>query len=227
MITLRLKNPTGWFAAGKEIAQALTLLPDSAFKLFMWICLNADRSLGAIRVAPAEIARALGKPEAEIHANLRDLFQFEIGWPTTDGAIQIADRFWPYERALDGKKGEDLATYINQLKRAFLERRCVSSTFTAADEKIAAGLFHSGLPIADAEHAILLGSLRKYMALINNGRGTPITSLRYFTALFDEVKQDIPPSYWGYVAHKVREAERKWPGFEIPAPKADEMMETK
>jgi len=214
MTTLRLKNPTGWFAAGKEVAQALTLLPDSAFKLFMWICLNADRGRGAIQVEPAEIAHALGKTEAEIRANLRDLFQFEIGWPTTDGAIQIADRYWPYERALDRNKGEELATYISLLKRVFLERRCVSSTFTAADEKIAAELFHSGLPIADAEHAILLGSLRKYVALINNGRGTPITSLRYFAALFDEVKQDIPPSYWDYVAHKLREAEKQWSGFQ-------------
>jgi len=129
-------------------------------------------------------------------------------------AIQIADRYWPYERALDRNKGEELATYISLLKRVFLERRCVSSTFTAADEKIAAELFHSGLPIADAEHAILLGSLRKYVALINNGRGTPITSLRYFAALFDEVKQDIPPSYWDYVAHKLREAEKQWSGFQ-------------
>lgn len=215
---LRLKQPTGWFAAGKEVAQALTLLPDGAFKLFMWICLNADRGLGAIRVEPGEMARNMGKTETEIRANLRDLFQAEIGRPTADGAIQIADRYWPYERESDGQKPENLATYTNQLKRAFLERRCVRSTFSAADEKIAAGLFHSGLPIADAEHAILLGSLRKYMALINNGRGTPITSLRYFTALFDEVKQDISPGYWEYVARRVREAERQWPGFEVPAP---------
>ena len=211
---LRLKNPTGWFAAGKEVSQALTLLPDSAFKLFMWICLNADRGLGAIRTEPAEIARALRKTETEIRANLRDLFQFEIGWPTADGVIQIADPFWPYERVLGRKEGENLAAYISQLKRAFLERLCVRSTFTAADQKIAAGLFHAGLPIADAEHAILLGSLRKYIALINNGRGTPITSLRYFAALFDEVKQDISPGYWQYVARKVQEAERHWPGFE-------------
>lgn len=210
---LRLKQPTGWFAAGREVAQALTLLPDGAFKLFMWICLNAHRSRGAIRVEPGEMARIMGKTEAEVRANLRDLFQAEIGLPTADGAIQIADRYWPYERAGDSNKGENLATYISQLKRVFLERRCVSSTFTIADEKIAASLFHSGLPIADAEHAILLGSLRKYVALINNGRGTPVTSLRYFAALFDEVKQDIPPSYWEYVAHKVRQVERQWSGF--------------
>jgi hypothetical protein len=210
----RLKQPTGWFAAGREVAHALGLLPDAAFKLFMWICLNADRGLGAIRIEPNEVARVLGKTEAEIRANLRDLFQAEIGQPTTDGAIQIADRYWPYERALASPQAENLATYINQLKRAFLERRCVRSAFTAADEKIAIELFHAGVPITDVEHAILLGSLRKYVALINNGRGTPITSLRYFATLFEEVKQDISPSYWAHVQRRVRDAERQWRGFE-------------
>jgi hypothetical protein len=222
---LRLKQPTGWFAAGREVAQALNLLSDGAFKLFMWICLNADRGLGAMRVEPDEVARVLGKTEAEIHANLRDLFQAEIGQPTRDGAIRIADRYWPYERRLTGQQGEKLATYISQLKRAFLERRCVRSAFTAADEKMATELFHTGVSIADVEHAILLGSFRKYVALINNGRGTPITSLRYFTTLFDEVKQDLPPSYWVHVERRVRDAERRWGGFEVA--KSDEIRVTK
>jgi len=213
---LRLKQPTGWFAAGKEVAQAISLLPDGAFKLFMWICLNADRGLGAIQVEPHEIARILGKTEAEIRAHLQDLFQAEIGRPTADGAIQIADRYWPYERALTNQQAEKLASYISQLKRVFLERRCVRSVFAAADEKIATELFQSGVSITDVEHAILLGSLRKYVALINNGRGTPITSLRYFAALFDEVKQDISPGYWEHVARRVRDVERQWSGFDAP-----------
>jgi hypothetical protein len=133
-----------------------------------------------------------------------------------DGAIQIADRYWPYERAPTGPQEEPLAAYISQLKRAFLERRCVRSVFAAADEKIAIELYHAGVAIADVEHAILLGSLRKYVALINNGRGTPITSLRYFAALFDEVK-DISPGYWAHVERRVRDAERQWGGFKVPA----------
>src|ERR1035438_1177623 len=108
---LRLKQPTGWFAAGREVAQALRLLSDGAFKLFMWICLNADRGLGAIRIEPGEVARVLGKTEDEIQANLRDLFQAAVGQPTADGAIQIADRYWPYERAPTGRKAENLALY--------------------------------------------------------------------------------------------------------------------
>jgi hypothetical protein len=77
-------------------------------------------------------------------------------------------------------------------------------------------------PSQSVEHAILPGSLRKYVALINNGRGTPITSLRYFAALFDEVKQDISPGYWVHVERRVRDAERQWGGFEVPG-KSDEI----
>jgi len=37
------------------------------------------------------------------------------------------------------------------------------------------------------ERAILLGALRKYFTVLQNGRGTPISSLHYFTKLFEEV----------------------------------------
>jgi len=40
---LQLKQPTGWFAAGREVACALQLLSDAAFKLFVWLCLQAER----------------------------------------------------------------------------------------------------------------------------------------------------------------------------------------
>ena len=40
---LILKQPTGWFAAGREVVQALAVLSDGAFKLYMHICFEADR----------------------------------------------------------------------------------------------------------------------------------------------------------------------------------------
>ena len=43
---LVLKQPTGWFAAGREVAEALALLPDPVFRLYMYLCLNADRHTG-------------------------------------------------------------------------------------------------------------------------------------------------------------------------------------
>jgi hypothetical protein len=76
---MRMKSTTGWFAAGREVAEAMGLLADTAFKLFMWLCLHADRSRGTIAAVPKVIAGALGKTEAEITKNLDDLFQREIG----------------------------------------------------------------------------------------------------------------------------------------------------
>ena len=42
--SLRLKNARNWFAAGVEVQQALEFLSDGAFKVFMYICLNAERA---------------------------------------------------------------------------------------------------------------------------------------------------------------------------------------
>ena len=213
-----LKHSTGWFAAGREIEHALTLLSDRAFKLFVWLCLHAERSRGSISISPAELAYALQKAETEMRAALDELFQLSVCSSAADGVIEIADRFWPYQRAPNSDTTGGLALYIAQVKRCFLERRCVRSMFTPADEKIAAQLYRNGVSLVDVERAILLGCARKYAALANNGRGTPITTLHYFRALFDEVQQEISPNYWIYIAQKLRTFEQAWNGFRVPTP---------
>ena len=40
---LRLKRSTGWVAAGQEMAAALSLLSDAAFRLYVFLSLNVDR----------------------------------------------------------------------------------------------------------------------------------------------------------------------------------------
>jgi hypothetical protein len=122
------------------------------------------------------------------------------------GAVEITDRFWPYERIRS--PCSELPGYVERIRRVFLGRNCVRSTFTAADENLASELYRSGMPIADVEHAILLGALRKYAALLNNGRGTPITSLHYFKCLFVEVREPVSPDYWTYIEQKVRRIEQ-------------------
>jgi hypothetical protein len=37
-----LKESSGWFAAGNSFRRALPLLSDGAFKMFAYICLEAD-----------------------------------------------------------------------------------------------------------------------------------------------------------------------------------------
>ena len=208
-----LKQPTGWFAAGREIEQALTLLSDMAFKLFVWLSLHAERGRGSLSASPKELASALHKTEPEMRAALDELFQLGVCNTASDGVLEITDRFWPYQRSSNSGATEDLSLYIAQVKRCFLQRRCVRSTFTPADERLAAHLYRNGVSLVDVERAILLGSLRKYVALANNRRGTPITTLHYFSALFDEVRQDVSPGYWRYVTQKLRSLEQSWNGF--------------
>jgi hypothetical protein len=70
------KQPTGWFAAGREVRCALELLSDATFKLFVWLCLHAERGRGALSATPAELARALGKKESDMHLALEELGLF-------------------------------------------------------------------------------------------------------------------------------------------------------
>jgi hypothetical protein len=205
----QLKRASGWFAAGHEVESALRLLSDAAFKLYVWLCLHADRSRGSMIATPAALARVLQKTEGEVTANLQELAQKGVCIVRHNAIIEITDRFWPYQRIADPDASDDRADYISQVKSCFLERCCVRSMFTAADEKLAAQLYRDGVSIIEVERAILLGSLRKYVALFNNGRGTPITSLHYFTALFAEVRQEISAAYWHYVAQKIRALEHQ------------------
>jgi hypothetical protein len=220
-----LKRASGWFAAGAEVEAALQLLSDAAFKLFVWLCLHADRGCGSMVATPAELAHAMRRSEAEIEANLQELWKHGVCSPRQDGTVEITDRFWPYRRIPEPDTHDNQRIYISQVKRCFLQRSCVRSVFTAADEKLAAQLYQNGVPIVEVERAILLGSVRKYVALLNNQGGTPITTLHYFAALFTEVRQEVSEQYWRYVAYKVLSLERRF--GDCPEPILAARKETK
>ena len=131
----------------------------------------------------------------------------------SDGVVEIRDRFWPYQRRFSPGTNDESRRYIEEVKRVFLERRCVQSSFTIADEKMALSLYKRGVSLIHVQRAILLGAVRKYAAIVQNGRGTPISGLHYFTSLFEEVQQEISPQYWEYVARKVGTFEQTWAGF--------------
>jgi hypothetical protein len=130
-----------------------------------------------------------------------------------DGIIEIQDRFWPYQRNYACTVNPEWLRYVAEVKRLFLERRCVQSSFTAADEKLALSLFRRGVSLMQIERAILLGSLRKYISALQNSGGTPSSSLHYFTNLLEEVQQELSSQYWTYIAQKVKTFEQTWRGF--------------
>lgn len=173
---LQLKQPTGWFAAGREVARALQLLSDATFKVFLWLCLHAERGCGALTATSAEIAKGISKPENEIRACLQEL-QHQRVCVVEPGLIRITDAFWPYRRTSMVSSTEQERRYVDEVKRLFLERRCVQSGFSAADEKLAHSLYRRGLSLAQIKQAILLGTVRKYLLIAEHGQSTPISSL--------------------------------------------------
>lgn len=208
---LELKCPSGWFAAGREVRLAARLLSDSAFKLFVWTCLHAERNSGRLRLVVADLARSLQKTECEINLCIQELAHAGVCRLHASGSIQVQERFWPYKRKLSETDTDDPEAYVAAIRRLFLRQGCVSSSFSPADERLAAGWYRRGVPLERAERAIYLGVARKYVALLNNGKGSPITALSYFENLLDEVdRADASPNYWRHVMYRNEQFEHRW-----------------
>jgi hypothetical protein len=213
---LLLKQPTGWFAAGREFARALTLLSDGAFKLYVYACLRADRHTGCLRATVDELARAMTRAPTEIAMNLDELEARAVCGVVRNGGsqlvLEIRDRFWPYQKQRKpGCAPEPEAEFVRKVRALFLASVCVQAGFSAADEKIAAGLHRRGVSLQQVTRAILLGCARKYVSMINAGSRTPITSLQYFADVVEEVREsEIPESYWEPLRAKVARMEQQW-----------------
>ncbi len=207
---LVLKQSTGWFAAGWTFAEAMTTLSDAAFKLFAWLCLNADRHTGHIRIPRAEIAQALGKSESEIQVAREELVARGVCHCSTDLEVEIADRYWPYERQTSGSGPQE---YVTQVRKLLSEPACVRCRFTAADEKMARDLYRRGVSVAQVARAIWLGCARKYATLLSNQvAAMPIASLSYFAAVIEEVvtQPNTSDTYWAYIRRKAAVLEQEW-----------------
>jgi hypothetical protein len=220
---LILKQPNGWFAAGREVAQALALLSDAAFKLYMQLCLEAERHTGRVRIDLAALASTLRKDAESLEALLGELHDHNV-CERRGHRIEICDRFWPYQKQAGGAMADSEADFIRQVKEAFLKPACVRSRFTAADEKLAVNLCRRGVDLERVRRAISLGCARKYMAMLNGQPRLPITSLVYFAYLIDEVAQPhIPASYWDHVRRRAEEMEKSWIQTANPATPADDV----
>ena len=212
---LILKQPTGWFAAGREFAQALTLLSDGAFKLYVYACLRADRHTGCLRATVDELARATTRAPTTITMNMKELEEQAVCCVVKEESamfmLEIRDRFWPYQRQPPpGRSGAEVE-FMQKVRELFLTPACVEASFSGADEKMAAGLHRRGVSLQQVARAILLGCARKYVAMINARVRMPITSLQYFADIVEEVREsEIPESYWEPLRVKVARMEQQW-----------------
>jgi hypothetical protein len=212
---MKIKQPSGWFAAGRCMLEAAYLLSDGAFKLFVYICLTADRATGRLRVAQSQLARALGKSRGSIASYLDELSNKEVclvrAAPNQHqtGEIEVADAFWPYQKQNDCSDAE--SNYLDQIRSWLLRYPIVRSSFGPADRKLASEWFRKGVPIEQIEKALLLGVCRKYMAALNSTAPTPIYTLSYFGELLDEVRQsDVADAYWEYLRRRVKDFSDAW-----------------
>ena len=103
-----------------------------------------------------------------------------------------------------GTAGEASA-YVAEVRRLFRQPVCVQGRFGAADWQ------RAGVPLETVRRAILLGSVRKSMSLLDRPGGEPVRSLRYFAGLLEEVRtESFPPSYWRHLEFNLRRCERLW-----------------
>jgi hypothetical protein len=208
---LRLKNRSGWFAAGQEVAQAMEILSAAAFKLYVYLCLYAERQTGRIDWHPEGAARLFDGGAKQVRSAMQELCRQQVCALSGAGTVEIADRFWPYEKPEPAGAGADLAGYIGQVRQMLLRPACVRASFSAADERLAAGLHRRGVTLTQLERAIWLGCARKYIALLNGQTPMLITSLHYFAGLVDEVTTtSVAESYWQHVQRKAEQLEGRW-----------------
>jgi len=219
---LRLKNATGWFAAGEETAAALSVLSDAAFKLYVFLCLNVDRHSARMAWEARELANLLQRDRASVTGALEELCRREvcIRHPDADGriapdqfSVEICDRFWPYEKPPVEEHGIDQNRYVQRVRQMLSGTACMRVNFSAADERLSATLYRRGITLVHLQRAIWLGCARKYVAMLNAPENADmlITSLSYFSQLVEEVAESsVSEDYWKHMQSKVAQLEAMW-----------------
>jgi hypothetical protein len=231
----KLKQSYGWFAAGREVRQAMELLSDGAFKLYMHVCLYADRETGSLLASLPDLVQVMKRSPDAIHGYLEEMRQKGVcRSPNTEWSdgfqVEICDPYWPYHRNSRGKMiTQPQIAFAEQIRSLLAARRCVEVSFTPAEDKLAASLFEQGISLEQVRRAILLGCARKCTAIGNGAPSYPIRSLRYFWGSIEEVTSiDMGPEYWRYVEVRLNALEAQWLKLHKQDNDArDEMMKTK
>jgi len=197
---------SNWFAAGPEVSRALILLSDGAFKVYFYLCLNANRADGSMAVSYFDVAHALAKSRRSIATYFEELRRHGVCQihPAVNqhksSEIEICDEFWPYTRPKSSPNSTGSESYFLQ-----------NCAFAAADQKFAAVLLASEVPLQQIERAIALGCSRKYVSLLNGTSIGSIVSLSYFRDLIEEAgDQETPAGYWDYLKPQLQRLEAQW-----------------
>ncbi len=209
---LSLKEPSGWFAAGNGFRKASTLLSDGAFKLFVYLCMEANRQTGRLQATHQELATALAKSKRSIGTHVRELqvqrFCKVVAANNQYGRtmFEISDSYWPYRGCEASPQLSEEQRYVDSIREYFLSFGCVSARFRTADEQMAKDLYQRSIPLGLIQNAMLLGACRKYGSWFRHQAAEPIQSLRYFEPMIAEIQaQPLPAGYAGYLRRKLQQ----------------------
>jgi hypothetical protein len=216
---LCLKEPSGWFVAGVSFRQALLTLSDGAFKLFAYLCLEADRRTGRFETGHAELAKAIGKSRRIVGKYIDELEHKKVcvvrpgrnQYART--SFEIRDEYWPYNRTQEVECANSPArnAYVDAIRHSFVATGCTTRKFSVRDEQFARDLQRRGIPLEIVQDALLMGATRKYISWLNGGSLLPIGSLAYFEALVSEIQErPIPADYREYLQEKVVQLAKAW-----------------
>jgi hypothetical protein len=194
---------SNWFAAGQEVDRASIILSDGAFKVYIYLCRNADRNTGSRMISNLDLARAVAKSRRSIVTYLKELEQHRVCKidpavnQYSNNRIEICDEFWPYTKTENVLKPSDTEAYVKQIRALLAARPCVKCAFSVADQKFAADLLARQVSVEQIERAIALGCMRKYVSWLNGADSGPIASLAYFRDLIEEVgESEMPDKHW-------------------------------
>jgi len=95
--------------------------------------------------------------------------------------------------------------YVRRLLDAYRSTPGTTGAVRRADRQLAAQLYERGVPLAAAEHALVLAAVRRLARPAGSPPLPPVRSLAYFAPIIHEVLGgDIDPGYDHYLREKLR-----------------------
>jgi hypothetical protein len=193
------------------------MLSDGAFKLYMFLCLSADRATARLEIDQGSIAKSLRKSRRSVIVYFEELKQRGVcrvefaANQYSRGSARIREAFRPYETTESVSDNAKVIKYVKGIRVLLESRPCVQCSFAPADERLARTLFSNDVPFEYVERAFLLGCTRKYISWLNGQTSAPIASLEYFRSTIDEVeKLETSSEYWHYVRESLYKYENAW-----------------
>ena len=110
-----------------------------------------------------------------------------------------------------GESAGPVTAFVAEVRRMFRQPACVQGVFGPADERLAAEWHRAGVSLETVRRAILLGSARKSLSMLDRPGSEPVQSLRYFERLVEAVRnQSWSATYWEHVELTLERCERTW-----------------